>query len=243
MKSTTDGATTLYRETFDEGTRGWHGWISNSAGPKALEWRPGVVTARSPWWIDYNHAPPGAGYLHMLFCMSTRGPEGEHQFETAGRSQFIAHSCPTDFTNANLKLRLRGELELRGAQLVLLLQGNVDGITSGWLLTGKPIPVSREWTESSVLLEADPAQWTCLGVRHDRGDMYGTRLLAKILANVNVNMLLVLFPLTIAPMGPLLGDPHRLRPGKDYPVWMSQLPEGYVELDTVEIQFADSPTA
>jgi hypothetical protein len=69
--------------------------------------------------------------------------------------------------------------------------------------------------------------------------MYGTLPLTQILANVNVNLMFVLFPLSIAPMGPLEGDPHRLRPGKDYPVWTSRLPEGYVELDTVEIRFAE----
>ena len=135
MNASTPPASIVYRETFDDGSRGWYGWISNSAGPKALEYRRGVVTSRSPWWIDYNHAPPGAGYLHMVFCLSTKGPEGEHQYETAGRSQFIAAGCSTNFTNAELKLRLRGELETRGAQLVLLIQGNTKGLTSGWLLT------------------------------------------------------------------------------------------------------------
>jgi hypothetical protein len=239
VNASTPPASVVYRETFDDGSRGWYGWISNSAGPKALEYRRGVVTSRSPWWIDYNHAPPGAGYLHMVFCLSTKGPEGEHQYETAGRSQFIAAGCSTNFTNAELKLRVRGELETRGAQLVLLIQGNTKGLTSGWLLTGKPFAVTRDWSETSVVLAPNPSDWTCLGVRHDRGDMYGTLPLTQILANVNVNLMFVLFPLSIAPMGPLEGDPHRLRPGKDYPVWTSRLPEGYVELDTVEIRFAE----
>jgi len=50
--------------------------------------------------------------------------------------------------------------------------------------------------------------------------------------------MLILFPLTIEPMGELEGSPHRLRPEKDYPVWRSRLPEGYVMLDTVKIDFA-----
>jgi hypothetical protein len=37
-------------------------------------------------------------------------------------------------------------------------------------------------------------------------------------------------------MGPIGGDPHRLRPEKDYPVWRSRLPEGYVILDEVRIE-------
>lgn len=227
-----------YAESFDQGSGGWYGWISNSAGPRPLELRNGAAVSRSPWWIDYNHAPPGAGYLHMVFCLQTKGPEGEHLYETAGRSRFIAGGFPLDFTRARMTLRLRGELERRGAELCLLVQGNVGGIISGWLLTGRPFRVGPEWSQQTVVLDPDPALWTCLGARHDRTDMYGVADLRKVLRDVNVNLLLVLFPLTVAPMGPLDGDPHRLRAGKDYPVWTSKLPEGYVELDAVEIEFA-----
>ena len=63
----------------------------------------------------------------------------------------------------------------------------------------------------------DPAQWKCLGSRHDRVDYYGEIPLPDVLGDVNADILLVLHPLDIAPMGPLNGDPHRLRPEKDYP--------------------------
>lgn len=228
-----------YVETFDQGTGGWYGWISNSAGPKRLEIRNGAAVSRSPWWIDYNHAPPGIGYLHMVYCLQTKGPEGEHMVETAGRSRFIAGGFPLDFTHAKVTLSLRGELERRGAELCLLVQGNVGGITSGWLLTGRPFQVLPEWSQQTALLDPDPSLWKCLGSRHDRTDMYGTIALDQILRNVNVNIMLALFPLTVAAMGPLEGDPHRLRPGKDYPVWTSRLPEGYVELESVQIEFPD----
>jgi len=59
-----------------------------------------------------------------------------------------------------------------------------------------------------------------------------------VLGDVNVDIMFILFPLTVQPMGPIDGDPHILRPGKDYPVWQSPLPEGYVELDTLQIDFA-----
>ena len=48
-----------YIEDFDRGPGGWWGWISNAQGPRPLEHAPGMVISRSPWWIDYNHAPPG----------------------------------------------------------------------------------------------------------------------------------------------------------------------------------------
>ena len=49
----------------------------------------------------------------------------------------------------------------------------------------------------------------------------------------------ILFPLEINPMGPIDGNPHILRAGKDYPVWQSSLPEGYVILDEVRLAFPE----
>src|SRR5262245_46277437 len=116
----------VYRETFDDGPGGWFGFISNALGPKALEVRDSCAVSRSPWWIDYNHAPPGAGYLHLLFMLLTRGVPGEHQREVAGENRFVRGGFPLDFTEARLTLRLRGQLYRCGgkreAQLCLLIQ-------------------------------------------------------------------------------------------------------------------------
>ena len=228
-----------YRETFDNGPGGWWGWISNSGGPKALEYTKGSVTTRSPWWIDYNHAPPGAGYLHMLFCMYTKGSGvGEVYMEAAGYHRFLKEKYPTDFTNARVTVRLRGELERRDANLVFLIQANVGGVTSAWVLTGQPLKVTPKWSVQTLKLAPNPEQWTCLGSRHDRGDTYGYVDLPTVLRDVNCDLMFIMFPLNVVPMGPLKGHPHRLRPVKDYPVWPSRLPEGYVTLDTVQFDFA-----
>ena len=40
-------------------------------------------------------------------------------------------------------------------------------------------------------------------------------------------------------MGVINGNQHILRPEKDYRVWRSKLPEGYVMLDYVKIEFRD----
>lgn len=225
-----------YIETFDDGAGGWYGWISNAGGMKALEVRDSSAISRSPWWIDYNHAPPGAGYLHLLYMLNTRGKAGEHQREVHGENRFIQGGYSTDFTNARVTLRLKGELESKGAQLVLLVQAVQGGICSGWLLTGQPFRVTPDWSEQTVTAVPDPSQWVCLGSRHDRTDYYGTIPLETVLRDVNTDILFVLHPLDVAPMGPLAGDPHRLRPERDYPVWRSRLPEGYVQLDEVRIK-------
>jgi len=229
-----------YIEKFEQGPGGWFGWVSNHAGPKALEWSPGALTSRSPWWIDYNHAPPGAGYLHMLFGLLTSGAGyGESFMDAGGLNRFIEQRQPTNLRSARVTLRMRGELENRGAQLLLLVQGTVDGITSGWVLTGAPFEVTQDRSEQTVFVSPDASEWKCLGSRHDRGNSYGTIPLETILSHVSSDIILVLFPLTVIPMGPLAGDPHVLRPARDYPVWTSRLPEGYVTLNEVRIEFAD----
>jgi hypothetical protein len=229
-----------YVETFDHGPGGWFGWTSNAAGPKPLEIRESCAVSRSPWWIDYNHAPPGAGYLHLLYMLFTRGAAGEHQREVAGANHYIAGGFGTDFTQARVTLRLKGELIARGAQLHLLCQGVHDGICSGWLLTGQAFEVTSDWSEQTVVCDPDEQQWTCLGTRHDRSDSYGTIPLARVLGDTNTDILLVLHPLDVAPMGPIAGEPHVLRPERDYPVWRGRLPEGYVMLDEVQIEFPDN---
>jgi hypothetical protein len=173
----------------------------------------------------------------MLACLNVRGPFSDHHREVAGTNAFAEGGYPLDFRDARLRVRLRGEVRLRGAQLALLLQGRRGAIVSGWLLTGQPIHVTPRWSEQEIALPRDPAQWTCLGARHDRADYYGHLPLEEVLRDVNVNLMFVLFPLTVTPMGRLRGDPHRLRAGRDYPVWTSDLPEGYVEFDTVELAF------
>lgn len=227
-----------YREDFENGPGGWQGWIDNFAGPKRLEYSPGRLTSRSPWWIDYNHAPPGAGYLHMVFTLQTKGPGfGEAQMEAGGDNHFVEGGHGTDFTSARIAATLSGELETRGAQLVLLAQGTIGGICSGWALTGRPFHVGPEPSTQTIQLDPDPALWTPLGSRHNRTRSYGIHPLDRVLADVNNNIMLILFPLTVVPMGPLAGDPHKLRPARDYPVWTSRLPEGYVTMTGVEIAF------
>ena len=228
-----------YVETFDQGPGGWFGWVSNAKGPQPLDIRDSCAISRSPWWIDYNHAPPGAGYLHLLYMLFTQGVPGEYHREVAGPNRYVAGGFGTDFRQAQVTLKLKGELIARGAKLALLCQGVHQGICSGWLLTGQAFEVTTEWSEQTVICSPDEQQWTCLGSRHDRTDSYGHIPLETVLADTNTDILFVLHPLDVAPMGPIAGEPHLLRPDQDYPVWRSRLPEGYVMLDEVRIEFPE----
>lgn len=229
---------TTYVEDFDTGPGGWMRVVDNYAPIAALPIKDGVVRCQGPWWVDYNHAPPGGGYLQLLMCLVTKGPSGESVREAAGENRFVKGNYPTDFTNARITLRLRGELEAAGTKFSLLLQGSIDGITSGWVFTGQTFDVGPNWSEQTVRLVPDPSQWVSIASRHDRTDTYGEKPLLDILRNVNVNMHLIMFPVKPRPMGEIGGDPHLLRAGRDYPIWPSSIAQGYVEVDRIAIEFA-----
>lgn len=229
----------IYKETFDNGPGGWFGVISNQQPIKSLEIKDGAVISQSPWWVDYNHAPPGGGYLHLIMALMTskRAKTFKQAEDAVGQNRFVDADFPTDFTDAKVTLRVKGQLDLRGAQVCLLIQGTVNGICSGWVLTGQPIKISKDWSEQTIVAVCDEKQWTCLASRHDRTESYGTIELKTILSDVNTNIYFVLFPLNVAPTEPIQGDRHKLRAGFDYPVDQSKLPEGYLLIDRVQIEF------
>lgn len=225
----------IYRETFDDGPGGWLGW--NGKGIERLEIRDGAMISRGPWWIDYNHAPPGGGYLHLLYVLYTQATSDEKMTQVAGANRFAAAGFPRDFTNAKMSVRIKGDVKLRGAQLMLLVQGKVGDRWINHVLEKQPIKITPEWSEQTITLEPDAAQWKCLGSRHDRMATYGWGEIADLLRDVNADLILVLHPLEVVPAGPINGDPHRLRAGHDYAVDTSRLPEGMVMLDEVKIEF------
>jgi len=237
---------TTYRETFDQGAGGWIGWDEKGAAP--LEARDGAVISRSPWWVDYNHAPPGGGYLHILFALYTarHGKVPEINRTLGGTNRFIGGGYSTDLTNTRFTFRIKGELNSRGARLVLLVQGDIspDPAKPFWInqvLTGQTIGLTPQWSEQTIQLVPDQKQWTNLGSRHDRRDWYGQAPIADLLRNVNGDIIVVLFPLDVRPLRPLRGDSDTPRAGLDYEVDRSRLPEGWVMLDDVTIDFPPGP--
>ena len=109
---------------------------------------------------------------------------------------------PTDFTDARMTLRLRGELETKGTNLVLLSQAKVGERTLNHVLVARPFAVTPEWTEQTITLAPDPEQWLCLGSRHDRMDTYGWGDIGDVLRDVNRDIILVLHPVDVMPAGP-----------------------------------------
>ncbi len=224
-----------YIETFDSGPGGWVG------RKRALYIENGAAVTRSPWWNDATHAPPGAGYLSILSCLFTRvGPHiPDSYLKPGGENRFANGDFPTDFTNARITVRMKGELKnARGAQVVLDIQSIFGKRADNYVLTSQPLNVTPDWSDQTLTLTPDPSQWTCLGARHDLQNDYGCGDLAKTLSDVNLDIIFILFPLDIFPAGPLTGDPHRLWAGKDYAIDPTRLPEGYIAMDEVRIEFA-----
>jgi hypothetical protein len=222
---------TAYEETFDQGSGGWFAWKPGVAVPPEI--RDGVFYTRSPWWVDPNHAPPGAGYLHLLAYLHTRA---DLVGDDGWPNRFVEEGHSRDLTDARLTVRMRGDVELRGAALTLLAQAELPHTTANYVLTGQPFAITPAWSEQTITLAPDPAQWVCLGAHEERADVYGCGDIGDVLRDVNVDLILVLFPLRIVPVGQV-EDIHRLRTHRDYEVDYAHLPAGEVQFDTIRIEY------
>lgn len=242
-----------YIETFDNGPAGW---AADLRLPLPV-W-DGVAYCFGPWSLDANHAPPGAGYLHLLMYLLTAAKRlNPADAKERGGNRFVSEGYSTNLTNAKLSVRLRGVMDLAGplcnyhkpvprpdlggAQLLLLVQAQVEGppkTTPNFILTGQPFKITPDWSEQTVQLVPDPAQWTCLGGRHDMTHVYGYGEIAEVLRDVNVDIIFILFPLTVVPIGKV-EDIHRQWAARDYKVDMEHLPKGLVMFDTVKIEYPE----
>ncbi len=230
-----------YRETFEDGPGGWIAWLGpNQPAPAIVE--DGALVSRSPWGIDSNHAPPGGGYLHLLFILHTahQPNPGESYAPLLGGNRFIDKRFPRDFRNARLTLRLKGEVDLQGAELRLHCQSRVGEKAINFVLTSQSFRVTEEWSEQTVTLAPDPEQWLCLGARHDLTDVYGWGEIEDVLRDVNIDIILLLHPLRIVPLRTQVGGTHARRAEVDYPVDRSRLPTGEIRLSSVRIDFCDT---
>lgn len=226
-----------YVETFDDGPGGWYG-----DRRFALPVWDGIAYCYSPWWTDANHAPPGAGYLHMLLWTYTN--KAHYQVDNDYTrllpyrySRFAEEGHSRNLTNARLTVRLRGEGEFKGAELLFVIQTKTDKTTVNSALSGQPFKITRDWSEQTVTLAPDEKQWTCLGARHDMQDEYGCDDIDKALADVNLDIIFILFPLKVVPAGVEITDIHTPRAVQDYPVDQQYLPKGLIMFDTIKIEY------
>jgi hypothetical protein len=233
------GKALVYRHDFRDGPGGWLGWESNAAGAKALVIEDGAAVSSGPWWIDYNHAPPGAGYLHLLFALHTaQGADFPEQYKrVGGLNTFVAGGFPLDFTNARITVEVRGALTARGAQMILLAQAKVGERYQNHILISRPIEIRQDWSPTTLRLASDDSQWVSLGSRHDRTTTYGHGTIRDVLRRLNGDIIFVLYPLDVRPLASSSKDPHLLRAGEDYAANPAYLPEGWVAMRSIQIDF------
>jgi len=162
---------------------------------------------------------------------AARLPYQESSFADQGKS--------TDLRDARLTVRLRGDVDLKGAQLLLLAQAQTEKTTANFILTGQPIEITEDWSDQTIVLANDPKQWTCIGSRKDLVDLYGCDDLNTALSDVNVDLIFVLFPLDIEPACPGVTDPHGLKADVDYPVMAAKLPRGLIQFESVKIEYPE----
>lgn len=221
----------VYVEDFNDGPGGWEEW------PNPLVVKDSYAMTRSPWWVDFNHASPGGGYLHLLYCLYTNAEDAKKREAVAGKNRFTDGNFPLNWINASVTVRIKGDMRMRDTQLVLLVQASVGSHRQNHVLSGQPIEVTKDWTEQTLTLVPDQSQWTSLGSRHDRTDFYGHGNIEDVLKDLNNDIIFVLHPLKIVPKQKIQGDMHILRAGRDYDIDENYLPEGYVMLDKIRIEF------
>lgn len=233
-------ARTPYIHDFD---RGHGGWFADRG--YALRIWDGIAHCYSPWFLDPNHAPPGAGYLHLVLWIYTdrqwyqsdkpwaaQLPYRESSFADQGKSR--------DLRNARLTVRLRGDVDLKGAHLLVHVQAKTSKTMANLALTGQPITVTENWSDQSVVLANDPKQWTCLGARRSLTDKYGCDDLDTVLSDVNYDLILILFPVQVRPAIAGVTDPDALVAGVDYPVNPSLLPKGLIQFKSIRIDYPEN---
>jgi len=232
----TDPSRTPYVHHFSDGNGGWFSDNNN----KVVIW-DGVANCYSPWFLDANHAHPGAGYLHLILWIYTDsrwyqpGARGVERLPYR-TSSFADQGKSKDLRNARLTVRLRGEVDLKGAQLLVLAQATTSKTTANMVLSGQPIPLTENWSDQTIVLANDPKQWTCLGARKGREEEYGCDAIDTVLADVNCDLIFVLFPLKVTPAWPGTDSPGRYG-GVDYPADIQNLPKGLIQFESIRIEY------
>ena len=226
---------TPYIETFDNGSGGWCAWGTGSHLP---ELKNGAFVTRGPWRVDPNHSAPGAGYLHLLAYLYTHPAFYTDEIAAeVGVNRFLADGKDRNLTNARMTVKLRGDVDLKGGKLTLWVQADVGDTRPNFALTGQSLTLTKDWSEQTLLLSDDPCQWTCVGGRHDKQELYGYGDVRDALRDVNCDLILVIFPLNVVPLDAPLEMRDHLRTHRDYQPDYSYLPSGVIEFDTIKIEY------
>lgn len=161
----------------------WQSWQNKFACTSFAPIIGGECVLSSPWWLDPNHAPPGAGYLNLLLY---------NYIDTI----FPGNKAGIDLTGKTLYLELRSKsLELKQSKLLFWFQTKAsNGKHINFAFTAAPIILDQNRTIVKLKLTNKPADWTCLGSSIDRANTYDCVSIAEAITNVNLDFGLVILP-------------------------------------------------
>ncbi len=161
----------------------WISWLNLYACTVPSSIINGHNEIKSPWWLDENHAPPGAGYLNLLTWTYPKEP--------------------IDISNAILELEIATQnLNLKGSKLLFWFQNNApNGKFANFALTGTPIDVKSDGITRRILLDLSSKKdnWTCLGTSLSRADTYDCMPVEESAKKVDIDFGFIIFPVSSNP--------------------------------------------
>jgi len=175
----------------------WISWLGLHACTIDVPVANDRMVLESPWWLDPNHAPPGAGYLGLVTWTYVDGEPDE-----------ATYGVPTvDLRGVTLRVALRAEnLDLKGSHLNFWFQTTMpDGRFANFVYRRAPIEKRLPSNGSDlelveITLSGEPEAWTCLSSAADRSDFYGCMDVQDAMREVDQDFGLILFPVSGSPL-------------------------------------------
>ncbi len=161
----------------------WKSWQSKFACTSFITISNGEAILQSPWWLDSNHAQPGAGYLNLLFY---------NYVDTifSGRRKSI------NLDNRTLHIELRSKkLNLKNSKLLFWFQTKAsDGKYINFVFTKEQISLDENMKIIELKFTSKPSDWTCLGSNANNSGIYSCIPLKDAISDVNIDFGLIIFP-------------------------------------------------
>lgn len=170
-----------------------------------------------PWWIDPNHAPPGAGYLSLI-AFAHHGswgyyfsPDGSYRVDRhsggpplnkkTALGQFaypapIGGTSPLDLRDGRLSFKIRSHANLPDGVALHLWVQTVDASTGKFVnyLLKQSIQTNGVWQHHTLVLSSNDDDWICLSSNANRTASYGcSATIAEALRHFDVDLGFVLF--------------------------------------------------
>lgn len=188
----------------------WKSWRGQNACTIVAPVENGMMILQSPWWLDNNHAPPGAGFLNLLAYTYMGKPERPADPSSA-----------LDLTNGLFVASLQtDDLNLRGSQVLFWFQVlSPNGKSTNYALSGSPVLGNSTVPQSGEIylnLPTDPKMWQCLGSSTSSQDSYDCSVpFEDAIKNVNNDYGLIIMPTVGDP------DPNLQPSGKIAIKWIN----------------------